>query len=112
MLMYNDDFEIDLDNTEDVRSFGPAPIGSHLCRLQVGELESIGNNGSRGFRIKARVVEPPHKGRTVEDTLFISPNSMPRLKLVLRNIAGINSGKLNAWAIRDAPNGQLARLTV
>ena len=108
-----DSLEIDLDNVDEASSnFEPAPIGTHLCRLEVEDLKAFGNNGSLGWKVRGKIVEENNRGKIAEDVLFLSEAAKPRLKLALHRIGGIENGKIYAKDVRPALDGKLARLTV
>ena len=107
---YNDQV-FDLDTIDESGGGGlPAPVGSHLCRLECESLAAIGN--SMGFKIRGTVVETNYRGYVIEDVLWVTDKAMARIKLILHRVAGFESGKVTAAQIRDALNGQLARVTV
>ena len=112
MSVNQDKMVIDLNSVEEPSSFEPPPVGTYLCCLEVSELDWIGNNGSKGFRVKGRVVEAEYRGAIIEDVLFISEKALGRLKMVLHRVAGIENGQQTAAQIRNALGGRLARLTV
>jgi len=78
---------INFDNVKD-KYPDPLPEGIYLC--QVKEImEKDSQNSGSFWVLKMEVLEGDHKGEFVEDALFFTEKSMPRLKHVVKNLTGL-----------------------
>jgi hypothetical protein len=111
-----DDYDLEIEDTQEAGGSEPPPPGTYLVRLECDPMVKIGQ--TLGFKIRGRIVEGNYRGRLIEDVLFWTDASKPRLVLVLSRIGGLEKGEDGRWpslkagGARELLNGKLARMTV
>jgi len=111
-----DDTDLEIEDVQENVSSEPPPPGTYLCRLEVGDLSTIGS--TKGWKVYGRVVETNYRGRLVEDVLYFTDAAKSRLVLAMHRIGGMEKGVDGRWPsfkARDVVrllDGQLARMTV
>ena len=79
---------VNFDKVED-KFPDPLPAGIYLCQVkEIMEKESK-NSGMAFWVLKMEVMEGDHQGEFVEDAIFFTEKSAPRLKHVVKHLTGL-----------------------
>jgi Protein of unknown function (DUF669) len=83
---------LDLSHIEDAQESGPLPKGDYhvVCSAIESKRSSSGNNY---WAFTLKVLDGPHKGRTLNDQITFVETGLKRVKWVLQYLVGIDTSK-------------------
>ena len=67
----------------------PLPEGKYMCQVKEIMEKTSKTSGMAFWVLKMQVVEGEHEGEYVEDAIFFTEKSEPRLKHVVKNLTGL-----------------------